>query len=79
MNKSKVHRKYDLCLYVLEPDRKNGEWDIQCFFCRTSLNSMPFGRRVTAYMDKSLNKHTELCAMRFLAGQIAGSDKKGHH
>lgn len=61
-------------LWVTIIDHDNAEQDYCCFFCRESINCLPLGKPLSVKLQNSFQKHGELCAMRFLAGIIPGSE-----
>lgn len=65
-------------LYVVSPDTETREYHFLCFFCRESLNTLPWSRgTIPGKMVASFDRHASLCAMRFLSGQIEGVGPNG--
>lgn len=51
-------------------NRYIGDRDIQCFFCRKSLNTIAGNRGFSAPFLRSIHRHTMECAVRMMAGLL---------
>lgn len=64
-------------LWVARGEWAEREQHFHCFFCRESLNTLPWSKNIPGKMCRKFDEHGRLCAMRFLAGHIEGVGPNG--
>lgn len=64
-------------VWLVTFNNETQEKDLCCFFCRESLNTLPWRQSIPHKMDLKCMEHGQLCAMRLLAGHIEGVGPHG--